>query len=97
MGKVIQMPGKGKGGRRPAKPKTFTTPEMLIEQVRQEMFGTGESYRVLAVKAGVSASTIANLMNGKTRWPRPTTLGPLLGAMGVSLGLYNNETGERLG
>ena len=69
------------------RPKTFTSPEAFIERVRQEIFHDGGTYKVLAVKTGVAQSTVANLASGKTRWPRPTTLFPLLDALGLEMRL----------
>ena len=72
---------------RPVKPRVFTSAERLIEEVRKDIFASGEHYKTLATQVGVSASTIGNLANGKTRWPRPTTLFPLLNALGMELRL----------
>jgi len=69
------------------KPRTYTSPEALIEEVRQGIFGDGSGYKKLAEKVGVSPSTIGSLANGKTRWPRPTTLFPLLNALDMELRL----------
>ena len=76
------------------KPRTFTSAERLIEEVRKDIFASGEKYRVLAGQVGVSASTINNLASGKTRWPRPTTLFPLLGALGLELKLTKKGRGQ---
>lgn len=69
------------------RPKTFTSPEAFIERVRQEIFHDGGTYKVLAAKTGVSPTTITNLASGKTRWPRPTTLFPLLDTLGLEMRL----------
>lgn len=75
--KIIPLPG--------ARKRTFTTAEDVIEEVRRELFGSGEAYKVLAARVGVSPSTIANLASGQTRWPRPTTLFPLLDTLGLEM------------
>lgn len=87
MAKVIKLP---------VRPKSYTAPERLIESVRQQMFGTKQPNKILAEKCGVSVSTIGNLMSGKTRWPRPTTLGPLLEALGIDMQLVDRKTGKRI-
>jgi transcriptional regulator with XRE-family HTH domain len=69
------------------RPKTFTTPEAFIERVRQEIFRDGDGYKSLAEKTGVATSTIGNLASGKTRWPRPTTLFPLLDVLDLEMRL----------
>jgi len=77
MAKVIQL----------HRPKTYTTSERLIERLREEIFRDGRSYRIIADKVGVSGSTVGNLASGKTRWPRPTTLFPLLEALRLEMQL----------
>ena len=67
------------------RPRTFTTPEALIEEVRQGIFGEKITRKALAEEVGVSPSTIGNLVSGKTRWPRPSTLFPLLDALDLEL------------
>lgn len=73
------------------KPRSFTAAEAMIEEVRTSIFGDQRQYRVLAEKTGVSASTIANLASGKTRWPRPTTLFPLLDTLGLDMQLVKRK------
>lgn len=74
-----------------SRPRTFTTAEAMIEEVRTSIFGDQRQYRVLAEKASVSPSTIANLASGKTRWPRHTTLFPLLDALGLRMQLVKDN------
>lgn len=69
----------------PIRPKSYTTPEKFIEEIRKQIFSSQIPYKELAVKCGVGPSTIQNLASGKTRWPRPTTLFPLLHALNVKL------------
>lgn len=71
----------------PFRPRNYTSPEALIEQVRQEIFRDGSTYKVIAGRTNVSGSTIANLASGKTRWPRPTTLFPLLKTLDLEMRL----------
>ncbi len=67
------------------KPRSMTTGERLIEEVRQQIFRDGRSYKDVATQVGVSPSTIRNLASGKTIWPRPTTLFPTLDAVGLEM------------
>jgi transcriptional regulator with XRE-family HTH domain len=76
------------------RPRSFTSAERMIEEVRKDIFASGEKYKNLAEKVGVSASTINNLASGKTRWPRPTTLFPLLNALGLELKMVKKGRGE---
>ena len=76
------------------RPQTFTTAEALIEKVRQEIFKDGGTYKAIAVKTNVSPTTIGNLAMGKTRWPRPTTLFPLLQSLGLEMQLVKQK-GEK--
>jgi hypothetical protein len=73
--------------------RSFTTAERLIEEVRKEIFGSGYKYSVIARQTGVSTTTIGNLARGKTQWPRPTTLFPLLDSMGLEMRMV--KKGER--
>ena len=69
------------------KPRAYTSAEKLIEEVRKGIFGDTDGYKKLAARVGVSQSTVSNLANGKTRWPRPTTLFPLLNALNMEMRL----------
>jgi transcriptional regulator with XRE-family HTH domain len=77
--------------RTPARKRTFTTAEDLIEEVRTEIFRSGERYRVIAERTGVSNTTVSNLANGKTRWPRPTTLFPMLRSLKLALKMVRED------
>lgn len=68
-----------------AKPRVFTEREQVVDAVREAIFRSGLPYRVIAASAGTGQSTIANLANGKTRWPRDTTLFPVMRAVGIGL------------
>jgi predicted XRE-type DNA-binding protein len=73
------------------RPRTYTTAESIIESVREIIHADKRPQREIAHAVGVSTSTINNLASGKTRWPRPTTLFPLLVQLGFSLALRRNE------
>lgn len=89
MGQVIPMtlpPLRGK--------RSFTSAESLIEQVRVQIFKSGRPYKDIAADTKVAQSTIANLASGKTRWPRPTTLFPMLEALNMELALVPRRKGD---
>ena len=73
------------------RPRTFTSAEKLIEEVRQGIFADGRKYSDIARLTGVSATTVGNLARGKTIWPRSTTLFPMLGALGLSIQLVRGQ------
>jgi hypothetical protein len=73
-------------GRRPGwRPRTFTSAEEMLDEVRGIMFADKRPTAKLAADVGVSPSTVNNIRTGKTRWPRQTTLFPLLDALGKGL------------
>ena len=69
------------------KPRSYTSAESVIEEVRLQIFETHTAHKEIAKRCAVSATTIHNLANGKTRWPRPTTLFPLLNALNLEMRL----------
>jgi len=73
------------------RPRTLTTAERMIEEVRNRIFSDGRSYKDIAEKTGVARSTINSLASGKTRWPRPTTLFPLLTALRLHIELVDDR------
>jgi hypothetical protein len=64
---------------------------MLLDEVRQINFASKRKNKTLAASIGVHPSTIGNINSGKTKWPRPTTLFPLIGALGYTLQLVPKE------
>jgi len=73
------------------RPKTFTSAEAMLEEVRTLIHADGNTQKIIAVKTGVAPSTIGNIATGKTKWPRSTTLFPLLDALGYQLSIQRNE------
>jgi len=73
------------------RPRTLTTAERMIEEVRNRIFSDGRGYKDIATQTKVATSTIANLASGKTRWPRPTTLFPLLAALRLHIELVDDR------
>ena len=70
------------------RPKTFTQAEHVIETLRIKILEDGRPYRIIAGLANVSTSTINSLTSGKTRWPRHTTLFPLLAALNLVMEIH---------
>lgn len=77
--KIVQLPL--------IKPKTYTSQEALIDAVREQIFMCRRPYKDIAHDCGISSSTVSNLANGKTRWPRASTLFPLIHYLGFDLAL----------
>ena len=69
------------------KPKTFTSAEAMMEEVRAIIAADHETQRVIAARVGVAPATIGNIASGKTRWPRQSTLFPLLDTLGYRLSI----------
>ena len=67
------------------KPRVFTEREQVVDAVREAIFRCGLPYHTIAKGAGTSPSTIANLASGKTRWPRDTTLFPVMRVVRIGL------------
>ena len=73
------------------RPKTFTSAEAMMDEVRNILDADKQTQRLIAARVGVSPSTIGNIASGKTRWPRATTLFPLLKAMGKRLAIEDDK------
>lgn len=69
------------------KPKTFTSAEAMMDEVRAILHADRHTQKVIADRVGVSHSTISNISSGKTRWPRATTLFPLLDELGYRVSI----------
>lgn len=70
------------------RPRTYTTAEEMIDSVREAMFASGLTHKHIATGAKVSVSTVYNLMSGKTKWPKPTTLFPVMQVIGMSITVH---------
>ncbi len=77
MNNVVQL-------KRP-KPRTFDSREKLIDDLREHIFLSGLTYKVIAERAKVSEGTVARLAQGYTGWPRATTIFPLLDVLHLGL------------
>lgn len=69
------------------KPRTFTSAEAILDEIRERIHMDGRTQARIAEATGVSQPTIGNIASGKTRWPRPTTLFPLMVALRMRLRL----------
>lgn len=72
------------------RPKSFTENERFIEEIREAIFISGISYEKLAGK-DMSHTTVQRLASGKTKWPRPSTLFPLLDRLGLELAIQRSK------
>src|SRR5262245_17458300 len=85
------------GPRAPAKkPRTFTTNEEFIEELRDIVRtakdpGTGRpvTYKEIALDCSISPTTVQRLASGTTVWPRHTTLFAILKAMRKRLAIVD--------
>lgn len=69
------------------KPQTFTAPEALIDQVAEFIITDGRTYKQFAAECSLSTNTIQRLASRQTRWPRATTLFPILAKLNVAISL----------
>jgi hypothetical protein len=73
------------------RPKTYTSAEAMLEEVRLIINSDARNKRTIALKTGVSPTTVGNIVSGKTRWPRQTTLFPLLSTLGYQLTIVRRK------
>ena len=73
------------------KPKTYTSAEAMLEEVRELIHMDGSTQKEIAAETGVAQSTIHNIASGKTRWPRHSTLFPLLDTLGYRISLQRKD------
>lgn len=66
-------------------PKSFTAAEEVIEELSLRILQSQKPYRMIAAACDVNLTTIANIANRKTRWPRPHTLFALLSYFNLRL------------
>lgn len=73
--------------RRPRKPRprTYDARERFIDEVREAILTSKQTYAALAEIGGVSKTTVTRLAQGYTKWPRDTTLFPLLASVGLEI------------
>src|SRR5262249_30757817 len=73
------------------RPRVFTRHEQFIDALREELLTCGMTYTQVALKTGGAHSTIHNIATGRTKWPRHTTLFPLVQALGKRLAMVDGE------
>jgi transcriptional regulator with XRE-family HTH domain len=64
------------------RPRTFTSAEAMLDEVRVLIHQDGRTQKRIADAVGVSQVTVGNIASGKTKWPRHTTLFPLMAVLG---------------
>lgn len=69
------------------RPRTFTSNEAFIDELRQIVMTSGLTYQRIAVECNLSATTVQRLASGQTTWPRHTTLFAILAAMKKKLAI----------
>lgn len=74
------------------KPKSYTSAEAMLEEVRELIHMDGSTQKEIAAETGVAQSTIGNIASGKTKWPRSTTLFPLLDTLGYRISLQRKDS-----
>lgn len=67
------------------KPRVFTASEQVIDFLANQIITDGRTYKQIAASVGVSQTTIYMIASRNTRWPRPTTLFPLLAEFGAQI------------
>jgi len=55
------------------RPRNFTTSEAVIEYLAEKIISDKRTYAQIAIDCGVAQSTIGNIANRQTKWPRPNT------------------------
>lgn len=67
------------------RPRTFTSSEAVLDAIREKMFTSHLTQKQIAAGANISPATVGHIMTGHTRWPRPTTLFPIMQVLGIRL------------
>jgi transcriptional regulator with XRE-family HTH domain len=73
------------------KPRTFTTAEAVLDEIRERVHMDGRTQKAIGLATGVSQTTIGNIASGKTKWPRHTTIFPLLTALRARIRIEDLE------
>lgn len=69
------------------RPRVYTSAEEMLSEVRAIVVKDDRTAKAIAADTGVSPTTISNIISGKTRWPRQSTLFPLLNTLGYQLSI----------
>ncbi len=73
------------------RPRTFTAAEQVMEELSDMILSCGETYEQLAQQVGCSKGTLQRVASRQTKWPRPTTLFPLMAHFGAGFQIANKE------
>lgn len=73
------------------KPQTFTSRERLIQAIVDEIYSSGKTFKKIAEECNLGTATVQRLASGSTRWPRATTLFPLLDALNIHIEIHRNK------
>ncbi len=71
--------------------RNYDSREVFIATLQEEILASGKTYNQLAKEANVSHTTIQGLACGRTKWPKYTTLFPLVKALGLKLEVTKDE------
>jgi predicted transcriptional regulator len=63
------------------RPRTFTSNEKFIDEIRALLWASGKTWTQLALETNISTATVRRLASGSTKWPRPHTLFSTLAAL----------------
>ena len=71
------------------RPKTFTSNEAFIDELRDIILTSGFTYKQIAEHCNLSTTTVNRLAAGYTKWPRHTTLFAILKTMKKRLAIVD--------
>lgn len=71
------------------RPRTFTSNEAFIEELREIILTSRMTYTRIAAECSLSVTTVNRLATGHTQWPRHTTLFAVLRAMNKRLAIVD--------
>lgn len=70
---------------KPKRPKDFTSREAFIDEVRERLLTSTDSYKTIAADCELAPATIQRLASGQTKWPSATTLWAVLGRLNCQI------------
>lgn len=76
------------------RPKSFTTNERFIEELRALLFRSGRTWKDIAAECSLSHSTVQRLARGDTIWPRHTTLFSVLASLNKRIAIVDARSLE---
>jgi DNA-binding phage protein len=69
------------------RPRTYDSREAFMSALSEAIVADGRTHVQLALATSVSHTTISRIVSGDTRWPRYTTIFPLIQTLGLKLSL----------